>query len=367
MERFEKKVSIGTVWRAASNRSDSRASRATTDFGWNHRIRGIEVQIHQLALVDPSAKLGQDVQIGPFCVVEEGASIGDGSILEARVTIKKGAIIGKNTHIFEGAVIGGLPQCVGLAEEDCGGVIVGDGCTIRENVTIHRSMHAQDSTTVGDDCMIMANAHIAHDCHVADEVIMANNAMLAGHVSVGRRAFVSGAAGAHQFVRIGAYAMVGGQAHLVRDVPPFVTVDGLSSQVVGLNLVGLRRAGFTSSDVKTLKEVYRTLYKSGLNWREIVEKIENEYKEGVGLEMARFISSTTRGVTTERSTLPTVAASRESSRNAEEREKRAESAHETPQLRVFTGSGEIDENSAEKFVDENGACTALPKSKRRIG
>ena len=232
-------------------------------------------------------------------------------------------------------------------------------------------MHAQDSTTVGDDCMIMANAHIAHDCHVADEVIMANNAMLAGHVSVGRRAFVSGAAGAHQFVRIGAFAMVGGQAHLVRDVPPFVTVDGLSSQVVGLNLVGLHRAGFTSADVKTLKEVYRVLYKSGLNWREIVEKIEKEYTEGVGLEMARFIASTTRGITTERSTLPTVAAARESARaNAESQtqsQARTETTRETPQLRVFTGSGAVDENSAANFVDENGASAALPKSKRRIG
>ena len=315
--------------------------------------------IHRLTLVDPSAKLGQDVQIGPFCVVEDGVSIGDGTILEARVTIKRGTIIGKNNHIFEGATIGGLPQCVGLSEEDCGMTIIGDGNIIHENVTIHRSMHAQDSTVVGDDCMLMVNVHIAHDCKVADEVIMANNAMLAGHVSVGRRAFVSGAAGAHQFVRIGAFAMVGGQAHLVRDVPPFVTVDGLSSQVVGLNLVGLRRAGFTSADVKTLKGVYRTLYKSGLNWREIVEKISADYKDGVGLEMARFISATTRGITTERSSLPTVTAARESARKTSEQEapaRREESADstgsETIQLRV---------------VDENGASLLPPPSRRRVG
>ncbi len=313
------------------------------------------MQIHQLALVSPSAKLGQDVQIGPFCVVEEGVSIGDGTILEARVTIKKGSTIGKNNHIFEGATIGGLPQCVGLNEEDCGSVVIGDGNVVRENATIHRSMHAQDATTVGDDCMIMVNAHIAHDCRVADEAIMGNNAMLAGHVTVGRRAFVSGAAGAHQFVRIGAFAMVGGQAHLVRDVPPFVTVDGLSSQVVGLNLVGLRRAGFTSADVKVLKNVYRTLYKSNLNWREIVETIQREYTEGVGLEMARFLATTTRGITTERAILPTVAeareSARESARQADEKE-RASEREETIQLRV---------------VDENGASLLLPPSKRRVG
>lgn len=310
--------------------------------------------IHRLALVDPSANLGQDVQIGPFCVVEEGVTIGDGTVLEARSTIKRGTIVGKNNHIFEGAVIGGLPQCVGLSERDCGAAIVGDGNVIRENVTIHRSMHAEDATVVGDDCMLMANVHIAHDCHVADEVIFANNAMLAGHCSVGRRAFVSGAAGAHQHVRIGAFAMVGGQAHLVRDVPPFVTVDGLSSQVVGLNLVGLRRAGFTSADVKTLKGVYRILYKSGLNWREIVEKIENEYKEGVGLEMARFLATTTRGITTERSCLPTVGSAREAARNADAKEK----ANSNP--------AEWNDAIQLRVVDENGASLIPPPSRRRV-
>ena len=318
------------------------------------------MQIHRLALVDPSAPLGQDVQVGPFCVIEEGASIGDGTILEARVTIKKGTVVGKNNHIFEGATLGGLPQCVGLAEEDCGGCIIGDGNIIRENVTIHRSMRRQDSTSVGDDCMIMANSHVAHDCRIANNVIMANNAMLAGHVVVGARAFISGAAGAHQFVRIGACAMVGGQAHLVRDVPPFVTVDGLSSQVVGLNLVGLRRAGFTSSDVKTLKEVYRILYKSGLSWPAIVEKIEKEYTEGVGLEMAQFISTTSRGITGERSVLPTVAEAREAARaagvKAREEAKSGDDAKPNEEADVIQL----------RVVDENGASLLPPPSKRRI-
>ncbi len=313
--------------------------------------------IHRLALVDPNAKLGRDVQVGPFCVVEDGVTIGDGTILEARVTIKRGTIIGKNNHIFEGATIGGLPQCVGLTEEECGNVIVGDGNVIRENVTIHRSMHREDSTVVGDDCMLMVNAHVAHDCHVANKVIMANNAMLAGHVVVGTRAFISGAAGAHQFVRIGAYAMVGGQAHLVRDVPPYVTVDGLSSQVVGLNLVGLRRAGFTSADVKTLKGIYRILYKSNLNWREIVEKIENDYTEGVGLEMARFLATTTRGVTVERSVLPTVSEAREAAKAASERNSRAAASE--------SENGEEREVIL-RYVDENGECILPPPSKRRV-
>ena len=310
------------------------------------------MQIHRTALVDPEAKIGRDVQIGPFCIVESGATIGDGTILEARVTIKRGSVIGKNNHIFEGTVIGGFPQCIGLSEEDCGGVIIGDGNSIRENVTIHRSMRPTDSTIVGDDCMIMVNAHVAHDCHIENNVVLANNVMLAGHVVVGKRAFVSGAAGAHQFVRIGSCAMVGGQAHLVRDVPPFVTVDGLSSQVVGLNLVGLKRAGFTSSDIKTLKEIYRVLYKSDLNWGEIVEKIGREHTSGVGLEMARFIATTSRGITFERSSLPTVAEARAAAKAADESAKREREndESETYQLRI---------------VDENGASLLPPPSKRR--
>ena len=208
--------------------------------------------------------------------------------------------------------------------------------------------------------MIMANSHVAHDCRIANNVIMANNAMLAGHVVVGARAFISGAAGAHQFVRIGACAMVGGQAHLVRDVPPFVTVDGLSSQVVGLNLVGLRRAGFTSSDVKTLKEVYRILYKSGLSWPAIVEKIEKEYTEGVGLEMAQFISTTSRGITGERSVLPTVAEAREAARAA------GVKAREEAKSGDAAKSNEDADVIQLRVVDENGASLLPPPSKRRI-
>ncbi|MDO4588189.1 MAG: acyl-ACP--UDP-N-acetylglucosamine O-acyltransferase [Planctomycetia bacterium] len=257
------------------------------------------MQIHPQALISSSAQLGNDVQIGPFCIIEDDVVIDDGCCLEARVTVKSGTVIGKNNHIFEGTTLGGLPQCVGIGD-DCGTVVIGDGNIIRENVSIHRAMKEGDATEIGDNCMLMVNAHVAHDCRLGNEVIMANNSMLAGHVFVGRRAFISGAAGIHQFCRVGAFAMVGGQAHIVRDIPPFVTVDGITSQVVGLNLIGLRRAGFSTEDIKTLKAVYRILYRSNLPWRDIVKKIEEEYKSGLGLEMAQFLSMTTRGIINER-------------------------------------------------------------------
>ena len=255
--------------------------------------------IDSQAIVSPKARIGQDVKIGPFCVIEDDAVIGDGCCLEPRVTIKQGVQLGENNHLFEGATIGGIPQCVGL-NDVCGHVVIGNGNIIRENVTVHRSMTEADATEIGDNCMFMVNAHIAHDCRIGDNVIMANNTMLAGHVTVGRRAFISGAVGVHQFCRIGAYAMVGGQAHIVRDIPPYVTVDGLSSQVVGLNLIGLRRAGFSTEEIKTLKELYRILYKSNLPWRDVVKHIQEEFVSGPGLEMASFLSTTTRGITKER-------------------------------------------------------------------
>lgn len=259
------------------------------------------MQIHPTALVHPGAHLGHDVRIGPYCIIEDDVLIDDGCILEARVSIKNGTSLGTNNRIFEGAVIGGLPQCVDLDDVESR-VIIGSGNTIRENVTIHRSMKEDDATEIGDDCMFMVNTHIAHDCRIADGVIMANNVMIAGHVSIGSRAFLSGAVGVHQFCRIGTLAMVGGQAHIVKDVPPYVTVDGISSEIVGLNVVGLRRAKFSVEDRKTLKAVYKILYSNGMPWSEIVKKIEAEYTRGPGLEMARFIATTTRGITPERHT-----------------------------------------------------------------
>ncbi len=255
--------------------------------------------IHPQSVVSSRAKIGRDVVIGPFCVVEEGAHIGNGCRLEGRVTIKQGTHVGENNHIFEGCVFGGWPQH--LASTDaCGEVIIGSGNIIRENVTVHRAMKEGIATVVGDNCMIMVNAHIAHDCRVGDNVIMANNVMLAGHVSIGNRANLSGAVGVHQFCRIGDYAMVGGQAHVMQDVPPYMTVDGLTSRIVGLNQIGLRRAGFSTEDIKQLKAVYRIIFRSQMLWRDILKTLKEQFANGPGMEMSRFLETTTRGIVSER-------------------------------------------------------------------
>lgn len=251
------------------------------------------------AAVSPRAKIGRDVEIGPFSVIEPDVTIEDGCVLDARVVVKDGTNLGPNNHIFEGAVLGGLPQHLHVPERP-GRVVIGWGNTIRENVTIHRSLEADEATVIGDNNLLMVNAHVAHDCRVGNGAILTNNVMLAGHVTVGDRAYLSGAAAVHQFCRIGPLAMVGGQAHIVKDVPPFVTVDGLSSLVVGLNQIGLRRAGYSGSDVRQLKEAYRVIYREGLTWNEILAKLRCEFPDGLAAMFYQFLSTTTRGILCER-------------------------------------------------------------------
>ena len=259
------------------------------------KMKGKDVQIHPLSSVSPKAKIGHRVVIGPFCVIEKGVEVGDGCVLEARVSIKEGTVIGENNHFCEGTVVGGLPQHLAVPEE-CGMVVIGSENTFRENVTIHRAMKETNATIIGDNNLLMVNVHIAHDCRLGNNIVMANNVMLAGHVTIGNKANISGAVGVHQFCRVGEYAMVGGQAHIAQDVPPFVTVDGLTSNIVGLNMIGLRRGGFSAEDIKQLKEAYQIAFRSRLPWREILKTLEEQYTKGAVMELTRFLASTTRGV-----------------------------------------------------------------------
>ena len=255
--------------------------------------------IHPSALVSPRVQIDADVRIGPLCIVEDDVTIGAGCILEASVVVKSGVVLGRNNHVFEGAVIGGPPQHVHMPARP-GRVIIGSGNVIRENVTIHRALQPERATLVGDNNLLMCNAHIAHDCQVGNNTIIVNNVMLAGHVIVEDRAYVSGAVAVHQFCRIGTLAMVGGQAHINKDVPPFVTVDGLSSYVVGLNTIGLRRAGFDAQTIARLKAAYRVIYRSGLSWAEILERLRTEFNYGPAAEFYRFLSTTARGIVPQR-------------------------------------------------------------------
>jgi UDP-N-acetylglucosamine acyltransferase len=257
------------------------------------------VSIHPTAVISSDARLGANVQIGPFCVVEPDVSIGDGCVLLAHVTIKSGTRLGCNNLVCDSAILGGFPQHVHMPPNP-GQVIIGSGNTIRENVTIHRPLRAEETTVVGDSNLLMVNAHVAHDCKIGSNVIITNNAMLGGHVLVEDRAYISGGVAVHQFCRIGSLAMVGGQARIVKDIPPYVTVDGQSSYVVGLNQIGLRRAGYTSEQILQLKEAYRVLYRSTLLWNDILQKLLAEYPEAPAARFYQFCSQTRRGIIPER-------------------------------------------------------------------
>ncbi len=258
--------------------------------------------IHPTAVIDPKASLGDHVSVGPYCVIEGAATVGDHCQLASHVIIKGRTTLGQGNIIDDGAVLGGRAQH--LAQHAPGGLIIGSHNTIRENVTIHCAMSEALYTTVGDHNLIMVNAHVAHDCQIGNHTILANNVMLAGHVCIADHAYLSGAVGVHQFCRVGAHAMVGGQSHVTKDIPPFVTVDGQTTRVVGLNLIGLRRRGFTPAEISQLKAAYRLIYRRGLTWKEVLERLNEEFSAEPAAAFGRFFLGGKRGFTLERRTPP---------------------------------------------------------------
>lgn len=254
------------------------------------------MKIHPTAIVGPRAELSADCEIGPYSIVEDGAVLGPGNVLEAGAIVRSGVTLGADNRVGPGAVLGGAPQHA-RAPERTGRLIIGSRNVIREHVTINRALEEPSATTLGDDCLLMIGVHVGHDCRVGNRVICANNALLGGHVTVDDRAFISGAAAFHQFTRVGRLAMVGGQAHITRDVPPYVTIDGASSFVVGLNSVGIRRAGLESADVQQLKRAYQLIYRSGLPWSEILARLEQDFATGPAADFHPFLVASRRGCT----------------------------------------------------------------------
>lgn len=256
-------------------------------------------EIHPSSCVSSKALIADHVHIGPFCVVEDDVEIGAGCRLENHVVVKSGTRLGCDNYIAEATVIGGLPQHK-KPSGPAGLVVIGSRNVIREHVTVHRALDEHQVTQIGDDNLLMVNTHVAHDCIVGSHCILANNVMLAGHVHVDDRAYMSGASAVHQFCRVGTLAMVGGQAHITKDVPPYVTVDGLSSAIVGINTVGLRRAGFTPAERQELKRAYRMAFRLGLRWNETLGMLKAEFPSGPAAAFHQFMASSQRGWLSER-------------------------------------------------------------------
>lgn len=257
--------------------------------------------IHPSAVISPLADIAADVSIGPFCTVEAGAVIGAGCRLEARVTIKEGTTLGKHNEIGEGCVIGARAQHVHNGPAG-GSLVLGDHNKLREYVTMHRAFKPEDCTRVGNHNMFMVGAHVAHDCQIGSHVIAVNNVLFGGQVQVGDHAFIGGAVGVHQFCRIGAFAMVGAHSKIVKDVPPYLMVDGTPALVIGLNKVGLRRNGFDNEAMQQLKDAYRLIYRRGLRWKEVLETLARDFPSGPAAQFSEYFKSGKRGFTGERRT-----------------------------------------------------------------
>ena len=251
------------------------------------------MSVHPTAIVSPDAQLGRDVSIGPYAVVEDRAVVGDGCEIRAHAVVKRHTRLGAGNRVHEGAVLGGEPQDLSFPGHETA-VVIGDRNVIREGVTIHRSTKPGGATVVGSDCFLMAYVHVAHDNRIGDRVILANNVMLAGHVELGERAFLGGGAGIHQFCRVGRLAMVGGNAKVVQDCLPFVITDGHPARARGLNVVGLRRAGVTASQLRTLAEAYRLLVRAGLGLEPALARMAC-LRDPLVEEMMAFVRASERG------------------------------------------------------------------------
>ncbi len=218
--------------------------------------------IHPAALIAPTARLAPGVTVGPFAVIEEGVEIGEGSRIGAHAQVLRGVKLGRRNLVDRGAILGGDPQSLSFDAAVSSGVTIGDDNTFREHVTVHRSTQSGGATVIGNHNFVMASAHIGHDAVLGDHNVLANSVLLAGHVTVGTRCFLGGGAGFHQFIRIGDLAMCQGNCACSQDVPPFAILSGINC-VSGMNVVGLRRAGYDNAARLDLKRAWNAAFFSG--------------------------------------------------------------------------------------------------------
>lgn len=254
------------------------------------------MNISPLAVVHPEAKIREGVTIDPFAVVEKDVVIGDGCYIHPHAVIRDGARIGKGCQIFPGAVIAGIPQDLKFKGEITTAEI-GDYTTIRECVTVNRGTASRGKTVVGSHCLIMAYSHVAHDCVLKDNIIIGNASQIAGEVEIDDYAIVSGGSLVHQFTRISKHVMIQGGSRIGKDIPPYTLIGRDPIVYCGINIVGLRRRGFTNQQVYLIQDIYRTLYTRGLNNTDALKAIETEYEPCEERDLILdFIKNSKRGI-----------------------------------------------------------------------
>ncbi len=258
-------------------------------------------EIHPTAIVDPRAEIGDDVVIGPHCIIDGPARVGAGCRLIANVYLHNKVTLGKGNVLYPNVCIGFQPQSRRVpADAETAGVIVGNRNVLREGVTIHQSSKPERATTLGDQNYLMSNAHMGHDVRVGNDTTIASGSLLAGHVDMADQALIGGGSAIQQFVRIGRLAMIGGISGAASDVPPFAMMSGINN-IVGINKVGLRRAGAEGAAIDQVREAYDTLYLAGHTRPVAIETLRNRAADGVPgasllLEIADFVENSERGL-----------------------------------------------------------------------
>lgn len=252
--------------------------------------------IHPSAIIDKSAIIGRNVQIGPYAVVAASVKIGDNTIIDAGAQVLEYTQIGKNCHVFPHAVVGSISQ--DLKYNNCKSyAILGDYNTVREFVTINRGTDLESKTIIGEHNHIMAYSHIAHDCKIGSHNIFANCATLGGHVEIEDHVVIGGLSAMHQFCRVGTLAIIGGCSKVVQDIPPYSMCDGHPAQVRGLNLVGLRRADFTQEKMGLLKKAYKIIFFEDHPFDKAVELVKADIAASLEVEkLLAFLRSSRRGI-----------------------------------------------------------------------
>ena len=253
--------------------------------------------IHPTSIIDPKAKLEENVEVGPYCVIGAGVKIGSGTVLESHIILKGNTKLGKNNHLFQFSTVGdGSPDKKYQGEPTK--LIIGDDNQIREGVTIHRgTIQEKGVTRIGNRNLFLAYSHVAHDCEIEDDVVLTNQAALAGAVKVGTGAILAGYAIVHQFCTLGPYSFCAMGSTVNKDIPAFVRVRGNPAKPYGINTVGMKRLGYSSRAIDALRSAYRTTYRKNLTIEEALKEIkplENRHKE-VKL-FSKTVKKSTRGI-----------------------------------------------------------------------
>ncbi len=252
--------------------------------------------ISKLASIHPDARIGANVEIGPFVTIDRDVIIGDNCVIDSNATICRYTQLGNNCHVFPSAVIGAIPQDLKFQGEETW-TVIGDNCVLREFVTVHRGTASKGKTVVGNNNLIMAYCHIAHDCILGDNIIMSNCTQLAGEVEVDDFAIIGGGTLVHQFSHIGGHVMIQGGSKVNKDIPPFIIAAREPIAFFGINSIGLNRRGFTPEQIHAIQEIYRIIYQGGMNTTQALNHIEATMPATDERDkILSFIRNSTRGI-----------------------------------------------------------------------